>query len=76
MPSPLEALGVILACKYRQFRQRRHEAANRRVTERELSALHYKIVSGLELRCRSPQSLHKGLLQRHSSIAIYDDNQH
>lgn len=46
--SPLETLalpGVILAYKYRQFRQRRCEAANRRVTERELSALHYKIVS-------------------------------
>lgn len=37
--------GVILAYKYRQYRQRRCEAANRRVTERELSALHYKIVS-------------------------------
>lgn len=46
--SPLETLalpGVILAYKYRQYRQRRCEAANRRVTERELSALHYKIVS-------------------------------
>ncbi|XP_037915859.1 myotubularin-related protein DDB_G0290005 isoform X3 [Hermetia illucens] len=44
--SPLEALalpGVILAYKYSQFRQRRREAANRRVTERELSALHHKI---------------------------------
>lgn len=48
--SPLETLalpGVILAYKYRQFRQRRCEAANRRVTERELTALHYKIVSFL-----------------------------
>lgn len=46
--SPLEALalpGVILAYKYSQFRQRRREAASRRVTERELSALHHKIVS-------------------------------
>lgn len=46
--SPLEALalpGAILAYKYSQFRQRRREAANRRVTERELSALHHKIVS-------------------------------
>lgn len=46
--SPLEALalpGVILAYKYSQFRQRRREAASRRVTERELSALHNKIVS-------------------------------
>ncbi|XP_055383325.1 probable serine/threonine-protein kinase DDB_G0282963 [Condylostylus longicornis] len=44
--SPLEALalpGVILAYKYSQFRQRRREAASRRVTERELSALHHKI---------------------------------
>ncbi|XP_055703535.1 uncharacterized protein LOC129802023 [Phlebotomus papatasi] len=44
--SPLEALalpGVILAYKYSQFRQRRREAANRRVTERELTALHHKI---------------------------------
>lgn len=46
--SPFEALalpGVILAYKYSQFRQRRREAASRRVTERELSALHHKIVS-------------------------------
>lgn len=46
--SPLETLalpGVILAYKYSQFRQRRREAASRRVTERELSALHHKIVS-------------------------------
>lgn len=46
--SPLEALalpGVMLAYKYSQFRQRRREAASRRVTERELSALHHKIVS-------------------------------
>lgn len=46
--SPLEALalpGAILAYKYSQFRQRRREAASRRVTERELSALHHKIVS-------------------------------
>ncbi|XP_036225107.2 micronuclear linker histone polyprotein isoform X1 [Bactrocera oleae] len=44
--SPLEALalpGVILAYKYSQFRQRRREAASRRVTERELVALHHKI---------------------------------
>ncbi|XP_032585723.1 midnolin homolog isoform X2 [Drosophila mojavensis] len=44
--SPLEALalpGVMLAYKYSQFRQRRREAASRRVTERELSALHHKI---------------------------------
>lgn len=45
--SPLEALAlpVMLAYKYSQFRQRRREAASRRVTERELSALHHKIVS-------------------------------
>lgn len=46
--SPLEALalpGVILAYKYSQFRQRRREAASQRCTERELSALHHKIVS-------------------------------
>lgn len=46
--SPLETLampGAILAYKYSQFRQRRREAASRRVTERELSALHHKIVS-------------------------------
>uniref|UniRef100_A0A182UYJ6 Uncharacterized protein n=1 Tax=Anopheles merus TaxID=30066 RepID=A0A182UYJ6_ANOME len=45
--SPLEALampGAIIAYKYSQFRQRRREAANRRVTERELSALHTKIL--------------------------------
>lgn len=45
--SPLEALampGAIIAYKYSQYRQRRREAANRRVTERELSALHNKIV--------------------------------
>lgn len=50
--SPLEALalpGVILAYKYSQFRQRRREAASRRVTERELSALHHKIVSAIEM---------------------------
>uniref|UniRef100_A0A182N278 Uncharacterized protein n=1 Tax=Anopheles dirus TaxID=7168 RepID=A0A182N278_9DIPT len=47
--SPLEALampGAIIAYKYSQFRQRRREAANRRVTERELSALHTKIQPG------------------------------
>ncbi|KAM8712271.1 hypothetical protein ACLKA7_012743 [Drosophila subpalustris] len=46
--SPLEALalpGVMLAYKYSQFRQRRREAASRRVTERELSALHHKIAN-------------------------------
>ena len=46
--SPLEALvmpGVILAYKYSQFRQKRREAQSRRVTERELNALHNKIVS-------------------------------
>ncbi|XP_055619706.1 ensconsin [Toxorhynchites rutilus septentrionalis] len=44
--SPLEALampGAIIAYKYSQYRQRRREAANRRVTERELTALHNKI---------------------------------
>jgi hypothetical protein len=51
--SPLEALeimkmpGMILAYKYSQFRQRRREAESRRVTERELNALHHKIVSYL-----------------------------
>ena len=51
--TPLEALalpGTILAHKYSQFRQRRRDAANKRVTERELSALHNKIVSIL-LNC-------------------------
>lgn len=46
--SPLEIValpGAMLAYKYSQFRQRRREAASRRVTERELSALHHKIVS-------------------------------
>lgn len=46
--SPLETLalpGVMLAYKYSQFRQRRREAASRRVTERELTVLHHKIVS-------------------------------
>lgn len=50
--SPLETLalpGVILAYKYSQFRQRRREAASRRVTERELSALHHKIVRKIGL---------------------------
>lgn len=49
--SPLETLalpGAMLAYKYSQFRQRRREAASRRVTERELSALHHKIVSWIE----------------------------
>ncbi|XP_031635088.1 flocculation protein FLO11 [Contarinia nasturtii] len=47
--SPLEAFnalalpGSVLAYKYNQFRQRRREAQSRRVTERELSALHHKI---------------------------------
>lgn len=39
--------GVILAYKYSQFRQKRREAQSRRVTERELNALHNKIVSCL-----------------------------
>ena len=39
--------GVILAYKYSQFRQKRREAQSRRVTERELNALHNKIVSYL-----------------------------
>lgn len=46
--SPLEALvmpGVMLACKYNQFRQRRRDAQSKKVTERELTALHHKIVS-------------------------------
>lgn len=47
--SPLEALVITpashLACKYNQFRARRREAQSRRVTERELSNLHNKIVS-------------------------------
>lgn len=37
--------GAILAYKYSQFRQRRREQASRKVTERELTALHHKIVS-------------------------------
>ncbi|XP_050094963.1 uncharacterized protein LOC126577401 [Anopheles aquasalis] len=54
--SPLEALampGAIIAYKYSQFRQRRREAANRRVTERELSALHTKIE---KLLCKLEES--------------------
>uniref|UniRef100_A0A1B0FLJ7 Uncharacterized protein n=1 Tax=Glossina morsitans morsitans TaxID=37546 RepID=A0A1B0FLJ7_GLOMM len=54
--SPLEALalpGVILAYKYSQFRQRRREAASRRVTERELSALHHKIVLYPAVSCKN-----------------------
>ncbi|KFB51325.1 Dyak\GE14029-PA-like protein [Anopheles sinensis] len=50
--SPLEALtmpGALIAHKYSQFRQRRREAANRRVTERELSALHTKIKRNISL---------------------------
>lgn len=46
--SPLEALahpGAILAYKYTQFRQKRREAASRRITEKELTSLHHKIVS-------------------------------
>lgn len=46
--SPLEALvmpGVMLACKYNQYRQRKREAQSKKVTERELTALHHKIVS-------------------------------
>ncbi|CRK95613.1 CLUMA_CG009072, isoform A [Clunio marinus] len=46
--SPFEALvspGVMLACKYNQFRQRRREAQSKKVTERELTALHHKIDS-------------------------------
>lgn len=46
--SPFEVIalpGAILAYKYSQFRQRRREAASRKVTERELTALHHKIVS-------------------------------
>ncbi|XP_063703966.1 uncharacterized protein LOC134833544 [Culicoides brevitarsis] len=35
--------GAILAYKYSQFRQRRREQASRKVTERELTALHHKI---------------------------------
>lgn len=45
--SPLEALahpGAILAYKYTQFRQKRREAASRRITEKELTSLHHKIV--------------------------------
>ncbi|XP_058128865.1 uncharacterized protein LOC131289821 [Anopheles ziemanni] len=54
--SPLEALtmpGALIAHKYSQFRQRRREAANRRVTERELSALHTKIE---KLLCKLEES--------------------
>lgn len=71
--SPLEALalpGVMLAYKYSQFRQRRREAASRRVTERELSALHHKIVS-VKLINKST------LLSRstHTAKLHYDENQ-
>lgn len=66
--SPLEALalpGVILAYKYSQFCQRRREAASRRVTERELSALHHKIVSGqlliLKSKIKCPEMTRKSL---------------
>ncbi|XP_053690177.1 zinc finger CCCH domain-containing protein 18 [Sabethes cyaneus] len=54
--SPLEALampGAIIAYKYSQYRQRRREAANRRVTERELTALHNKIE---KLLCKLEES--------------------
>lgn len=43
--SPLEALVMPAVCKYNQFRQRRREAQSKKVTERELTALHHKIVS-------------------------------
>uniref|UniRef100_T1GYS0 Uncharacterized protein n=1 Tax=Megaselia scalaris TaxID=36166 RepID=T1GYS0_MEGSC len=44
--SPLDALahpGAVLAYKYTQFRQKRREAASRRITEKELTSLHHKI---------------------------------
>lgn len=43
--SPLEVLVMPAVCKYNQFRQRRREAQSKKVTERELTALHHKIVS-------------------------------
>lgn len=43
--SPIEALVMPAVCKYNQFRQRRREAQSKKVTERELTALHHKIVS-------------------------------
>jgi hypothetical protein len=43
--SPLEALVMPAVCKYRQIRERRKEAQSKKVTERELNALHNKIVS-------------------------------
>jgi hypothetical protein len=43
--SPLEALVMPAVFKYRQIRERRREAQSKKVTERELSALHNKIVS-------------------------------
>lgn len=41
--SPLEMLVMPAVCKYNQFRQRRREAQSKKVTERELTALHHKI---------------------------------
>jgi hypothetical protein len=43
--SPLDALVMPGIVKYNQFRQRRREAQSKKVTERELTALHHKIVS-------------------------------
>lgn len=46
---PLEALVMPAVCKYRQIRERRKEAQSKKVTERELNALHNKIVSPFNL---------------------------
>lgn len=49
--SPLEVLVMPAVCKYNQFRQRRREAQSKKVTERELNALHHKIVSLIVWLC-------------------------
>lgn len=48
--SPLEALVMPAVFKYRQIRERRREAQSKKVTERELNALHNKIVSICKLK--------------------------
>ena len=48
--SPLEALVMPAVFKYRQIRERRREAQSKKVTEKELNALHNKIVSIRKLK--------------------------
>lgn len=58
--SPLEALVMPAVFKYRQIRERRREAQSKKVTERELNALHNKIVSVVNwktLLSNSPKNL-------------------